>query len=119
MATVPTPFLQQINPPANEQVVAFEVPREVTLGTLSVRALNKSGQNIKFSWWLTPGGVGSAEDRHLIQSTLELKPGASSVDFGFAVGAGYKVYVHSDNAGVVYTCNLLGHTNPALEIPTP
>lgn len=119
MATVPTPFLQQVNPPANSQVVAFEVPREVVLGTLSVRVLNKSKQNIKFSWWLTPGGVGTPEDRHLIQSELELKPGASSVDFGFAVGAGYKVYVHSDNAAVIYTCNLIAHADPALTVPTP
>ncbi len=119
MATIPTPFTQQVNPPANETVMVFEVPVETILGTLSVRVLNAGNSTATFSLWLLPSGVGIPEKRHLIQSNMELRPGSSNVDFGISVGSGYRVFVESSTNDMVYTCNMIAHLNPALQIPSP
>lgn len=119
MATVPTPFLQQTNPPAGEMVMVFEVPVETVLGTLAVRALNAGDTTARYSLWVLPSGVGVPEKRHKIQHNMELKVGSSNVDFGMSVSAGYRVFVETSSNDMVFACNMIAHLNPALQIPTP
>lgn len=109
MASIPTPFLAQVIPTVGQTLEAFSVPDNTSLASMSVAALNASGQTGTYTWWLVPAGELQPQNRHLQQIEHPLTKGAKNIDMSYSVGAGYRVFVAASVPNMVFTINGMGH----------